>query len=354
MKIASSDLAMSADHSQEMLDLDYQYLRIWNGGTELTVSQGDISAVQARAVNDTVEISAQAQNLFTAQLRETGAARQLSDSWPATKGELKFRLLELFVAAVTGKRISLNMLDYQQHKVVKIQPTVVKDGGITLTNFNRPVILLSSGRGLEYHSYKLHSESETTSFTAQGIVKTADGREINLQLALMMSRSFVSQNQIDIQAGSALRDPLVINYGGPAASLTVRRIRFRRLNQGSGFLALDKNGDGRINDGGELFGTKSGDGFKDLAGYDVDHNGWIDENDPIYNKLRIWSKDEQGHDQLLALGQVGIGAICLSNAASEFSLKDSNNKLDGQIRASGIFLREDGTAGTVQQVDIAV
>ena len=37
------------------------------------------------------------------------------------------------------------------------------------------------------------------------------------------------------------------------------------VGKSSGFLALDKNEDGKINDGSELFGTKSGDGFSDLA-----------------------------------------------------------------------------------------
>ena len=41
---------------------------------------------------------------------------------------------------------------------------------------------------------------------------------------------------------------------------------------GSGYLALDKNGDGTINDGSELFGTRNGDGFADLAQYDEDGN----------------------------------------------------------------------------------
>ncbi len=40
----------------------------------------------------------------------------------------------------------------------------------------------------------------------------------------------------------------------------------------------------KINDGSELFGTSSGDGFKDLATYDEDENGWIDENDSIFSK----------------------------------------------------------------------
>ena len=54
------------------------------------------------------------------------------------------------------------------------------------------------------------------------------------------------------------------------------------LGSGSGFLALDKNGNGKIDDGSELFGTKSGDGFADLAEYDSDGNGWIDEKGRVY------------------------------------------------------------------------
>ena len=57
--------------------------------------------------------------------------------------------------------------------------------------------------------------------------------------------------------------------------------------KGSGYLALDKNEDGIINDGSELFGTGNGDGFADLARYDEDGNGWIDENDSILSLIHI-------------------------------------------------------------------
>lgn len=66
-----------------------------------------------------------------------------------------------------------------------------------------------------------------------------------------------------------------------------------------------------------------GSGFKELSVFDEDNNGWIDENDTIYEKLRIWIKDGKGNDQLLALGQKGVRAIYLGNVATDFSLKNS-------------------------------
>ena len=121
------------------------------------------------------------------------------------------------------------------------------------------------------------------------------------------------------------------------------------------FLALYKNNDGVINDGNELFGTKSGDGFKDLERYDEDGNGWIDEGDSVFNNLKIWTKDENGKNNLLSLSDVGIGAIYLGRADTTFSLNDaSSNETNAVIRKTGIYLREDGTAGTIQHVDLAL
>lgn len=113
--------------------------------------------------------------------------------------------------------------------------------------------------------------------------------------------------------------------------------------------------DGKINDGSELFGTKSGDGFKDLAAYDADGNGWIDENDAIFSQLKIWTKDEDGKDKLISLKDADVGAIYLGNADTQFSLKDEDHKLNGEIKKTGIYLHESsGEVGTVNHVDLIV
>jgi hypothetical protein len=212
-----------------------------------------------------------------------------------------------------------------------------------------------------------YTESEQTSFSTTGTVVTSDGREISFNLDLSMSRSFeeyyeTSQTREIVQ----MMDPLVINLDTDMASLSDQKFEFdidqdgildsiSMLQGGSGYLALDKNGDGIINDGSELFGTSSGDGFADLAMYDEDGNGWIDENDEIFSKLLIWSKDENGNDELYHLKDKGVGAICLQKASTDFSLNSlKTNQTNGQIRSTGIFLYENGNAGTVQQMDLAI
>lgn len=213
-----------------------------------------------------------------------------------------------------------------------------------------------------------YEENETTSFETTGKVVTKDGRELDFNVAVTMSRSFskaVSEvRQIAMERTGSFVDPLVINLDSNPLKVSDQKFYFDLDCDGkeeniimptasSGFIALDKNGDGVINDGSELFGTKSGNGFKDLSLYDEDGNGWIDEADEIFSKLLIWTKDEDGNDKLYKLKDLNVGAICLESVNTNFELRDENEMTEGMIRHTGFFLYEDGNAGTVQHLDIA-
>lgn len=210
------------------------------------------------------------------------------------------------------------------------------------------------------------TEMEHTAYQASGVVKTADGREINFGVTMEMSRAFCAKYDSIVQEDYICTDPLVINLDTNATTVSDQKFLFDLdadgkeeeisfVGKGSGFLALDKNKDGKINDGSELFGTRSGDGFKDLAAYDQDGNGWIDENDSIFKDLKIWTKDEKGNDRLIDLKEAGVGAIYLGNASTEFSLKSDETKAtNGVIRKTGIYLKETGEVSTIQHVDLAV
>lgn len=209
------------------------------------------------------------------------------------------------------------------------------------------------------------SEFEETEFNTAGKVVCADGREIDFNVSVLMSRSFSSQMSQTMTMVQAL-DPLVINLDTNISDVSDQTFMFdldcdgtqeeiSRLNAGSGFLALDHNGDGIINDGSELFGTKSGDGFADLSAYDSDHNGFIDEADDIYSKLLICCINDDGTQELYTLKEKSVGAICLKSAPTQFSLNnETTNVTNAYIRRTGFYLYENGTAGTMQQVDMAL
>ena len=202
---------------------------------------------------------------------------------------------------------------------------------------------------------------EHTSFSSVGTAVTADGRTIDFGVTLEMSRSFEAAYAV-VGKEEIFTDPLVINLDTQAASLDDVSFYFdldcdgseeeiSSLGQGSGFLALDKNGDGKINNGSELFGAKTGDGFAELARYDQDGNGWIDENDQVFSKLSVWTKCGSGEGKLLSLKEAGVGAIFLGSQGTQFTLADSLGNENAQVRRTGIYLKENGQAGTVQHVD---
>lgn len=233
----------------------------------------------------------------------------------------------------------------------------------------RPV---SSGRGggqewkIQTVTSSFFAEHEVTEYSTQGKVCTADGREITFGITVEMSRSFVQATEVYTEGSYVLKDPLVINLDSNIAEVSDKKFYFdldadgkeeeiSELGSGSGYLALDKNGDGIINDGSELFGTKSGNGFADLAAYDGDGNGWIDEADEIFSQLKVWVKDENGENRLLDLKEAGVGAIFLGSADTKFSLNNAEtNATNAIIQKTGVYLRENGTAGTVQHVDLAL
>lgn len=208
--------------------------------------------------------------------------------------------------------------------------------------------------------YEKFEEHESLDFSTSGQIKTDKG-SLDINLNFSMSRSFVVEQRIDVFTAF---DPLVINFEGSIPDLSQDTFSFdldnngqsdqiSKLKAGNGFLALDKNEDGMVNQGSELFGTLTGNGFGELSAYDEDKNSWIDESDSIFNKLQIWLKNEESSEkELIGLGEVGIGAIFLGSQESEFTYKTETNQTLGELRSCGIFLNENGTCGNISQIDL--
>ncbi|MCL6589518.1 MAG: hypothetical protein K6U80_06145 [Firmicutes bacterium] len=365
MKIVQSVISMKSHYEFQASYTKTETLREWRDAPAQSAKQPSRDSQVKQWLQDQLKISEEAKKAL--QKEQCGQAKgvsSLEEDWAITDHDhLKILILEKMLSAITGRRIKFRIPEKINLEACPLNIQLPPQGAASgAANAQGPGRL---GWGLSYESTELYRESECLSFTAQGTVKTADGKEINIGVQVRMSREFAASNQISFKAGDALLDPLVINFDRAAAELGNAKFQFDLdadgtpdqisfLQEGSGFLAIDKSGDGVINDGTELFGPSSGNGFGELAAYDHDLNGWIDENDPIFNKLRIWTKDSLGKDYLFALGQKGIGAIYLGNISSPFSLKDQTNQLNGMIRETGLFLRENGAPGTIQQIDLVV
>ncbi len=267
--------------------------------------------------------------------------------------ELKSKVLEMMLARIQGcKNAKCDMgKELSAPASATGSVAVVSNSGIYVKKTMRS---------------EFYMEREVTAFTTTGTVKTADGRELEIDFTFEMSRRFETTATSYSEKSIQVCDPLVLNFNGDVAELSNQKFLFdldcdgeaeeiSYLQNGSGFLALDKNDDGVINDGSELFGALNGDGFADLSRYDGDKNGWIDESDEIFEHLKVWTKDKDGKDVVIPVKKAGVGAIYLGAADTQFALKNQyNNNTNGIIQKSGVYLMESGEVNTIQHVDFAV
>jgi hypothetical protein len=365
MIIQDYDLSLASSRMYEAKDQETEQLQEW--GTENKRpgppdhSNANLDAPGRHKTRDRVSISAQTRMEY-AYHKEVSSSTEVSVSSAQAEEKsdaLDSRMMTLkrMIEAFTGKEIKLT-------RVWDTSPDEVAD--VPENTSSEPAPQQSEAPpeqewGMRYSYSHSYYESEQTGFSASGTVKTADGREISFSMGLEMSREFYSEENLTITAGAPMVDPLVINYAGNSADLTDVSFEFdlnvdgrtEEVNQpapGSGFLVFDKNENGKVDDGSELFGPTTGDGFEELAAYDEDKNNWIDENDSIYDKLSLFRR-ENDVDYLVDLTSANVGAIYLGNQSTSFDLTDPTNTLLGRIRSTGVYLKEDGGVGTVQQID---
>ena len=170
---------------------------------------------------------------------------------------------------------------------------------------------------------------------------------------------------------TAPRDPLVLDLDGdgietlainPAAPILFD-MDADGVKTGTGWIkpddalvVLDRNGNGLIDSGSELFGDstvlqngpkagqKAANGFEALADLDANADGVINNLDAAYASLRLWQDANQDGvsraTELKTLGEMGIARIKVTGTTSSINLGNGNTQ-----PFSGSFTRTDGSTG---------
>lgn len=272
--------------------------------------------------------------------------------------------LKSIVESFTGKEIKLSHISEDDGtsstRAGSGNPAASSDQQASIQQ-NTPTVTAS----LIYQYQESYLEEETSLFQASGSVTLNTGESLDVDLSQFSQRSFYLENSLELKVGEVeLTDPLVVNLQGPL-SLTENKHNFDLDNDGeaesinfaagnSGFLALDRNQNGTIDDGSELFGALTGNGFLELSELDEDGNGFVDSGDGVFTDLLFYQKDLEGNDKTQKISDLGIGALYLGHQATPFQVKDANNELQAEVRSSGIFINENGSTGSLQQIDLVV
>lgn len=124
-----------------------------------------------------------------------------------------------------------------------------------------------------------------------------------------------------------------------------------------GFLVLDRNGNGLIDSGAELFGDATplstggiaGDGFEAVADLDENSDGVLDANDAVWQDLRIWQDANQDginqEGELKTLFDAGVASINVGKT-EHLAVLDNGNALADL----GTYTRSDGSEGATGSV----
>ncbi|MCP8464201.1 hypothetical protein NK553_09600, partial [Pseudomonas sp. ZM23] len=194
-----------------------------------------------------------------------------------------------------------------------------------------------------------------------GIAGAIYGDDVGGRIWDTVSQYFTSANSFVLRA-----DPLVLDLDGDGIETvdSTAGITFDFDGDGlktgtgwaakdDGFLALDRNGDGKIDNGAELFGVdflksngqKATNGFDALKDLDSNGDGVFDANDTQFANVRVWQDlNQDGVSQVNELKSLADHHITSINLTATASNQNSNGNI---ISAIGSFVRDDGSIGAV-------
>ena len=161
-------------------------------------------------------------------------------------------------------------------------------------------------------------------------------------------------------SGSYAQPPTYFDYNGNGFA-----IRTGWVSPTNGLLVMDRNGNGIIDNGSELFsgytllsnGRTAHNGYEALGDLDTNHDGQIDASDPAFSRLEIWQDvNGDGLSQEWELHSLSFYDITSINAPTSFPAVPNTINPDSQgnfLQVTGTYTKADGTLGQVAEYNFA-
>ena len=242
--------------------------------------------------------------------------------------------------SVTGRYNKSGMISAELKSNGIVVTERFKDGKISQINVKYKNLAdetyLEKNKIFDYHGNKViigtidyHLNDEKGVCTYEEVVTDFDGKRSYF--------SFLHEQTPDLSQAERQSSPIIIDFnrnGKIETSALSGSLHFDHDRNGfaeqsgwaavdDGLLALDLDGNGQIDHGGELFGnqtllsdgSRAKNGFEALKQYDSNGNGKIDAGDAVWQKLKIWRDANQDgytdEGELVDLDGAGIKAINL-------------------------------------------
>lgn len=285
--------------------------------------------------------------------------------------EIKLQLMVLVLESFLGK--ALDISDFSFNPNSNQQSNSPTSGNSSLNNglphLSGVELINIDGQSFQQGDIvsveQWHSREQQLEYQVQGAFKIND-QELSLNYNYSLASKQVSYSKVEMSV-EALKDPIIVQFGSQGLGEISGQKDFD-INQDSaldnlpvfsgdvGYLVYDKNQNNKADNGSELFGPETGQGFTELAQLDSNENGFIDEEDEYFEQLYLWQpgSNENQADQWLSLKEAEIQAISLSAISTPYDFYDQQGEIQAQLRQSSFAISKNGIGRGVHQVDVRI
>ena len=189
---------------------------------------------------------------------------------------------------------------------------------------------------------RLHAsyDKETQTFNAKEIIAieieiqhlTIDLKINDTEIHIQFDSLRLEFSHLRTNKQTEKSDPLVLTKNDTPPKISNNKIQFDLNADGQidsftpykgYYLALDRNNNGSIDNGSELFGDQHGqsNGFSELQTFDHNSDGFITNEDSVYKQLKLYNLENQN---LISLHSYGVPSLSLQSN----NIYPSNKKID--------------------------